>query len=192
MAYSAIVVLGNLMTKAGELNNESSLRMDIAIDIFHKNQVPYIITCGWAYRDDSPIAIADAMKRYAIEIGRVPADSILAERNSRDTAGDAIFTKKYIASQKGWNKFLVVTSNYHVSRTYEIFNYVYGEQYAIKVMGAAIDRTEEQLESEKKSMDAFHETFTDIEAGDDALIYKRLCERHPYYNGFVHPKILAD
>jgi uncharacterized SAM-binding protein YcdF (DUF218 family) len=106
--------------------------------------------------------------------------------------GDAIFTKKHIVLKRGWNKILVATSDYHVSRTYEIFNYVYGKQYSIRVMGAGTDRAEEQLESEKKSMDAFHETFMDIEAGDDVLIYRRLSEKHPYYNGLAHPKILVD
>jgi len=192
MGYSAIIVLGNLMTKEGKLNRESSSRMDMAIEAFHKNQAPYIIACGWAYRNDSSITIADAMKSYAVEIGRVNPNSILTEKNSRDTVGDAIFTKKHIASKRGWNKFLVLTSDYHVSRTYEIFNYIYGKQYSIEVKGADTDRANEQLESEKNSTDAFYETFKGIGAGDDALINKRLCDKHPYYNGVVHPEILVD
>ena len=103
-----------------------------------------------------------------------------------------LFTKKYIALKRKWNNFLVATSDYHVSRTHEIFNYVYGRQYSIKVMGTTTGRAEQQLESEEKSMYAFRETFMGIEAGDDVLIYKRLCEKHPYYNGLVHPKILVD
>ncbi len=194
MNYSAIIVLGNLMDKEGKLNTESSSRMEVAIDAFNNNQAPYIITCGWAYRDDSPIAIADAMKMYAIETGGVPSGSVITEVNSRDTVGDAVFTKINIALNVGWNNFLVVTSDYHISRTYEIFTYVYGEQYSFKVIGAATDtdRNQELSENEKKSIHAFHETFLGIEAGNVELIYERLCEKHPYYNGLVHPRISDD
>jgi uncharacterized SAM-binding protein YcdF (DUF218 family) len=192
MDYSAIIVLGNLMSKEGELNRESSSRMNIAIEAFHENQAPYIITCGWAYRNDSPITIADAMKRYAVEIGRVPSISVLTEKNSRDTVGDAIFTKKHFALRNGWSNFLVVTSDYHVTRTDKIFRYIFGEQYFIKVKGADTDRTNEQLENERLSTDAFYETFQGIQAGDDALINQRLCEKHPYYNGVAYPKITID
>ena len=163
--------------------------MDIAIEAFHKKLAPYVITCGWAYRGDSPIAIADAMKKYAIEIGGVPSGAILTEKKSRDTVGDAVFSKKYIASKRGWKSILVATSDYHAPRAYKIFNYVYGKHYSVEIIGAVTDSTEEQLENEKKSINAFDETFKDIKAGDDALIYKRLCEKHPYYNGQVHPKM---
>ena len=191
MSYSAIIILGNLMTKEGKLNRESSSRMDMAIEAFHENQASYVITCGWAYRCDSSITIADAMKSYAVKIGGIPPNSILTERNSRDTVGDAIFSKKHIALKRQWNKFLIVTSDYHVIRTHEIFNYIYGEQYFIEVKGAGTDKCNEQLENEKKSMKAFHETFKGIGAGDDALINQRLCEIHPFYNGLIHPKILV-
>lgn len=192
MNYSAIIVLGNLMDKVGKLNKESSSRVDIAIEAFHKNLAPYVITCGWAYRGDSPIAIADAMKKYAIEIGGVPSGSILTEKNSRDTVGDAVFTKKYIASKREWKNILVATSDYHAARAYEIFSYVYGNQYIIKVLGAITATTEAQLKNEEKSVIAFHETFVNIKSGDDALIFKRLCEKHPFYNGIIHPNILVD
>ena len=180
------------MDKEGILNKESTSRMDIAIEAFHENLVPDFITCGWAYRDDSPIAIADAMKKYAIEIGRIPSGSIITERNSRDTVGDAVFTKKYFASKREWKNILVATSDYHAPRACEIFNFVYGKRYSIEITGAVTNTSEEQLENEKKSINVFHETFIDIKAGDDALIFKRLCEKHPYYNGRVHPEILVD
>ena len=170
------------MTKEGQLNRESSSRMDVAIETFYETQTPYIVTCGWAYRNDSSITIADAMKNYAVKIGKVNPNSILTEKNSRDTVGDAIFTKKNMVSKRKWKNILVVTSDYHVSRTFKIFNYIYGKQYSIEVKGADTDRANEQLESEKNSTDAFYETFKGIGAGYDTLIYKRLCEKHPFYN----------
>lgn len=178
------------MSKEGVLNRESSSRMDMAIEAFHEDQASYIITCGWAYRSDSTITIADAMKKYAVEIGGVPSSSILTEINSRDTVGDAIFTKRNIALKREWNKFLIVTSDYHVKRTYEIFNFIYGEEYAIKVKGANTIVSNKLLKNESSSMEVFYKTFEGVTSGDDELINKRLCKKHPYYNGVIYPKIL--
>jgi uncharacterized SAM-binding protein YcdF (DUF218 family) len=191
MKYSAIIVLGNLMDKLGMLNEESASRMDIAIKAFHEKLAPQIITCGWAYRNDSAITIADAMKQYAIDIGGVPFRSILTEKSSRDTVGDAIFTKKFFATKMEWKNVLVATSDYHVSRASEIFEYVYGKSYIIEVTGAVTNATQEQVKSEKESIKAFYETFEGIKAGEDSLIHKRLCESHPYYNGLIHPKAIV-
>lgn len=192
MDYSAIIVLGNLMSQEGELNIESSSRMNLAIEAFYENQAPYIVTSGWAYRTDSPIAIADAMRNYAIKRGKIRPRSIITEKNSRDTVGDAIFTKKHLALKRGWKNILVITSDYHVSRTQIIFNFIYGNHYNIKVMGAATSTTNGQLTNENTSLIAFYETFEGVEAGDDALIYKRLYEKHPFYNGVVYPKISTE
>ena len=177
------------MTKEGQLNQESSSRIDMAIKAFYEMQVSYIITCGWAYRNDSSIAIADAMKQYAVKTWKINPNTILTERNSRDTVGDAIFTKRNIVLKREWKNILVVTSDYHVPRTRKVFNYIYGKQYSIKVIGADTDIANEKLENEKSSIVAFYKTFEGIEAGDDALINRRLFEKHPYYNGVVYPKI---
>ena len=189
--YSAIIVLGNLMSKSGKLNAESCSRMDVAIEAFHNHQAPFIVTCGWAYREDSLITIADAMKAYAIEIGGVSFDAILTEKNSRDTVGDAIFTKNNLAIKKEWRSLLIVTSDYHASRTHEIFNFVYGKSFEIQVVTASTGEkvTECLLRSELKSIEAFHQTFKEIDAGDDVSILKCLADKHPYYNGLVYSKI---
>ncbi|MDA7879863.1 YdcF family protein [Mariniblastus sp.] len=189
VTYSAIIVLGNLMTKKGVLNGESTARMDVAIDHFFRYSVPFLITCGWAYRDDSEIEISEAMYQYAIASEQVPANSILKANESRDTVGDAIFSKQIVTSNSSWNKFLIVTSDYHVDRTREIFNFIYGNNYTIEVVGAITSQTPQQTASESKSLIAFRDTFDGILSGDDEAIYRRLGEEHPFYNGVIHPQI---
>ena len=192
MKFSTIIVLGNLMNKEGELNVESVSRMNVAIDAFKNSEAPCIITCGWAYRDDSDITIADAMKKYAIEICGVPSDAVITETNSRDTVGDAVFTKHNIGINNDWGKVLVVTSDYHMTRALEIFKFVYGKDYIISVRGAATDLVESRDEYEISSLRVFHQTFSDIEEGSDVEIYNRLCERHPFYNGDVYQKVTNE
>ncbi len=186
--YDAIIALANLMDKDGNLNNESQSRMDKAIDFFKAGVAKYIITIGWDYRDDSDLPVAYAMRDYAVKKRGISSESILCDINSRDTVGDAIFSKRNIMLPKSWNNLLVVTSDYHVNRTKEIFSFIYGNSYNITVEGA-VSRTFDNVEkSEAKSLQAFNNTFSGILAGDDIKIFERLNNNHPFYNGDIYPK----
>jgi len=177
------------MTPEGNLNGESMDRMDLAIESFFQYRPSVLITCGWAYRDDSTIAIADAMCRYAIETSPITSESVLTARESRDTVGDAFFSKQIVTSKPGWNKFLVVTSDYHVDRTLDVFRFVYGPRHTIDVIGAPTQGTQDETENENSSLVAFRKTFNGIMPGQDEAIYRRLCKFHPFYNGVIHPQI---
>ena len=183
MKNPIIIVLGNWMDKSGQLNKESCSRLDLAIDVFRKNKYSFIITSGWDYRDDCNIAIADAMKSYVINNSDISHKLILTETNSRDTVGDAVFTKINIIKKNSFNNLLIVTSDYHVLRTHKIFSYIYGEQYIVKVIGSKTTKKKELSELEDKSLNQFYKTFNGVKSGDDVLIYKRLRSDHPYYNG---------
>ena len=189
MKNSIIIVLGNFMDESGQLNKESCSRLDLAIDVFRKNKHAFIITSGWDYYAEYNIAIADAMKSYIVNNSHISHELVLTETNSRDTVGDAIFTKINIIKKKGLNNLLIVTSDYHVLRTHKIFSYIYGEQYIVKVIGSKTTNKKEFSKLENKSLNTFYETFKGVESGDDVLIYKRLCTDHPYYNGDIYSKV---
>jgi uncharacterized SAM-binding protein YcdF (DUF218 family) len=192
MKNSIIIVLGNFMDDLGQLNKESCSRLDLAIDLFSKKKHAFIITSGWDYYGEYNIAIADAMKSYIVNNSLISDELVSTETNSRDTVGDAIFTKINIVKKKGVKNLLIVTSDYHVSRAHKIFSYIYGEQYIVKVIGVKtlpLSKLKELSEREDKSLNVFYKTFNGIKSGDDVLIYKRLCADHPYYNGELYPKI---
>src|SRR5579864_3031553 len=132
----AIVVLANLMDQNGELNVESSARASRAVDAYFEYQAKCIVTCGWAYREDSDLTIADAFRTRIL--GEHPSliDKVWVETHSRDTVGDAYFTKVNLAVPRCWKKIVVVTSMYHVPRTSEIFRFVYGPDFRVEVLGA--------------------------------------------------------
>lgn len=185
--HDAIIVLAHLMDRDGTLNAETAARLERACELLKAGRAPILVPCGWAYRDDSDICIADAMAAHAIREFGIDASQIITETMSRDTVGDAVFTKRNLANPRGWKSIAVVTSRYHAHRTREIFSFVYGRR--IEVLHAPIDDNAEIYAAEVRSKEAFYSTFSGITAGDDDAIFQRLRERHPFYNGDVHPKL---
>jgi len=189
-SLDAVIVLANLMDRYGELNHESSARAAKAVEAFMESRAKFLVTCGWAYREDSDLTIADALCRHIVNcFPTVPQGSILIERNSRDTVGDAYFTKIRLANPRRWKNVLIVTSGYHVPRTRDIFEFIYGPQMKVDVLGADVPHDEGVLKNELKSLDAFRSTFEGVRPGDDEGALKALRERHPFYNGSVHSQI---
>ena len=189
MENSIIIVLGNFMDKFDRLNEESCSRLNLAIEKFNNNQYSFIVTSGWDYHGKYDTAMAVAMKSYIVKNSDISYELVLTEENSRDTVGDAIFTKKNVIKKKGLYNLLIVTSDYHVNRVNKIFSFIYGESYKIKVIGSKTPIKEEFSDQEDKSLSIFYKTFEGIKSGDDILIFKRLCSDHPFYNGDIYPKI---
>jgi uncharacterized SAM-binding protein YcdF (DUF218 family) len=173
--YHAIIVLANLMDRDGLLNAESRGRVDTAVQAYRDKLAPVVVCCGWAYRDDCPIAIADAMVEYAR--GRAVA---IPERRPRDTVGDAAFTYEFANP-------VVVTSAYHAARAAEIFSFARGR--TIDVISAPSADTPELRASEARSLEAFHRTFAGVRPGDRTGFVSRLQDAHPFYNGEVYPRL---
>ena len=188
MKYDAVIVLGHAMDAQGALDAESTARMEAAIDLYHGGKVSFLVTSGWAYREEIALSLAAAMAEYAATRGRVPRDALVMDEYSRDTVGDAVFTKRHIVSQRDWKNILVVTHGYHRVRALEIFRHVYGPNYALEVLGVEPHKKREGLGSEADSLAAFRESFAGIAPGDDEKIFSRLCSAHPYYNGEIFPR----
>lgn len=185
----AVIVLANHMDENGLLNSESKARANKAVQIFNEYEISYIVTCGWNYRNDSEIKIADAFKSYIVNSLGVNPSKVITELNSRDTVGDAYFTKINIALSLNWKNLCVVTSDYHVNRTQEIFSFIYGNDFSVEVYGASVVHDISILSNELASTYAFRDTFLGVANGNNTEILKRLRDRHPFYNGQVYSKI---
>lgn len=185
----AVIILSNHMNAEGQLNDESARRASKGVEVFKESNAKVIITCGWAYRNDSSIAIGDAFKHHLVERYEINDEKILVETTSRDTVGDAYFTKINIVDPSQWKRLIVVTSDYHVKRTIEVFNFVYGDRYWISVVGAQTRHDSEKHLAENNSLEAFRHTFTGVTKGNDFDILNALKIRHPFYNGKVYSAI---
>lgn len=187
--FDALIVLANQMDELGNLNLESKTRAITAVEIFNSRKISHIVTCGWAYRRDSAVNIADAFKTYMVNDLGVNPNKIISEVNSRDTVGDAFFTKTKIAIPFKWKNIIVVTSNYHLSRTREIFNFIYGPGFSLDFYGAEVAASSLMREYEEISLQAFKKTFLGVNSGDDYEILMTLQKLHPFYNGSIFNKI---
>jgi len=189
MMTDAVIVLANLMDSRGQLNLESKLRAQMAVEIFNEKRASYLITCGWAYRPDCDIKIADAFRSYIVNNLGINSGFVLTELNSRDTVGDAVFTKVNLAIPFLWKRIHVVTSDYHVARAKEVFTFIYGKHFSIEVSGVSIPDADTKFSNEISSINIFRKTFMDIESGNDEQILNRIKQHHPFYNGAVYPAI---
>lgn len=187
--YDALIVLANEMDIDGRLNEESSARADLAAILAQEGGITWIVTSGWAYRQDSDICIANAFKDYLMSVHGVAATRILTEVGARDTVGDAVFTRANAAVAGGWRRICVVTSDYHVARTQAIFDFVYGPDFVVDVRGAVAARKDGVEAREAASIAAFRATFEGVHPGAIADIMTRLGQRHPFYNGEIYSKI---
>ncbi len=187
--FDCVILLANLMDADGTLNEECAARADSAAQAYKAGRAPVIVACGWAYREDSDLTVAEAMRRYLTDRHRIPPAAILLEEGSRDTVGDAYFSKRNLAGPRGWGRLSVATSAYHAERSREIFQFIYGADFSVEMIPAPSENTPALREAETRSLDAFRGTFDGVRRGDDAAILDRLRSRHPFYNGQVYPGI---
>lgn len=186
------VVLANLMSQAGELNDETIARINLTSRLEEDRESRIILLCGWDYRPDCDVAIADAMRAYLLSFYPGLADKLICQRLSRDTVGDAVFSRICLGSlldSPSSCAVNVVTSDYHAYRAKQIFEFVFGSSFCISVAGVTGFRRDNSAVKEAKSLAAFRKTFGNVVAGDLISIFGSLRNDHPFYNGKVHPRI---
>jgi vancomycin permeability regulator SanA len=184
--YDTAIPLSNLLTSEGLIDTETENRINRAIAFYKTGVAATISMCGGdiqRYHGNSiGITHAEAMKRYAIE-NDVPEKDIYCEEESQETVGQAVFSKLRIVKPKGWQKVLVITSNYHVYRASIIFDFIYGNGFDIDfltIISPEFD-TPEIRQKNRDSLKAFYRTFEGVKRGDDDEILKRLYSAHPRY-----------
>lgn len=182
-----VILLAHLMDRDGRLGEESRARADKAAALARQYGCP-IACMGWSYRDDTDLCVSEALAAYLESAHGFPRSQLLLDRESRDTVGDAIYSKRKFLHRMPRRRACVVTSAYHVERARRVFEFVYGQDAAITVVGADVNISQEIIAHERNSQDAFSTTFSGVAAGDDEAIFSRLLERHPFYNGAVYPR----
>jgi len=175
MNLDVIIVLSHESKKAN-LSEFAKKRIEKAIDFYKKNQTKILFSGGYSLncKKGKGSAEAELMKLYAMEKG-LPERDIILETESRDTQGNAYFTKQ-ILIPKTWKNILVITSDFHIPKTKFFFDFVYGDGYNISYEGSATNplkrRNKKLIESEKKSQKIMEEIYykKKIKMGEDEEI----------------------
>jgi hypothetical protein len=129
MSFDAIVILGGGVRAGGELPPWAAARFDLALE--RQSGEPLVcLSAATTHRpppleDGFPIAESAAGARYLMSRGIEPAQ-IRVENASFDTIGNAYLSKLIHVDPPGWRRLLVITSEFHMPRSREIFEWVYG------------------------------------------------------------------
>jgi len=124
-SYDAIVVLtGGSIPATGlipfpSISNSMFRRLEEALRLYRLEPRPVLISGGHANpftpsHGENAIA-CDYLRRWG-----VPPEHVLAEDASRDTFESALAVRR-ILGQKGWRRYLLVTSAAHMPRSMQVF-----------------------------------------------------------------------
>lgn len=177
---------------------ESIRRTDLALKIYKEGYAKKITLSG---KHSALISYkyshAQVQKNYLLSQG-VPLEDIVMEELSCDTVGQAFFIKREILIPKNWKSILVVTSDYHMPRTKEIFNHIIGLDYKIAYIEASTPKSLSSLSlsikkvKEKRSLATFQRMFVErTNPGDDNAISRILFTEHPLYKNMNPQQLKA-
>lgn len=187
----AIIVLAGGINKDGTLPVLPKSRVDEGVRRYKDGESSRILMSGkygfWLdWSKEVPVrSEASAMKEYAETLG-VRSDDILIEDESKDTLGNAYFTKIHILEPQNYRNVIVVTSDFHIDRTRYIFDLVLGPEYTVKYIGVPTHFSVEKIailqDQEVRTIQVLKEIIGDkIIPGDTRSVEQILFSKHPGY-----------
>ena len=189
----AIIILGCSNNEDGSISELLRSRVDEGVRLYKSGESSKLIMSGkhglfLHLSGKVPLnSESSVMKKYAESLG-VPTENILIEDESKDTLGNAFFTKIKILEPNHWYNCFVVTSNYHVERTQWLFDIVLGPKYNLEFIGTDSsclpnEKIEKIRVQEKKTTRVFKEILGDsMIKGDTNGIADILFSKHPGYS----------
>lgn len=179
----AILVLGCGIDKHCQLNEDARKSVELGSRLFNQLSASWLIFSGnHSYKADfvPPISESQAMKDYATNL-KIPEDKILVEAESKDTLGNAYFSKVNLLDPLNLKQIIIVGGpNQSEERLRYIFDKVCGTQIKYKILQHNVDRPKEH-ERERKSLVVTKNWLSGVKAGDTNAIYQIMRMRHPAY-----------
>lgn len=171
--FDCILIPGGGLLEDGGLPPWTRARLEKALD--HLDQAKWIglLSGGTVHKpppldqNGFPLYESRVLAKELIACGVNP-DRILTEICSFDTIGNAYFSRMLFADPLKLSSILVITSDFHMARTREIFDWVYslrpvGGTYQIKYAtspdhGLSTSARTARVTREKQSLSALQET----------------------------------
>lgn len=176
----AIILLSYITNPDGTLMEIGKERADAALELLAKNKYGKIIVSGSTsgFEKEKLVTEADAIKEYIIERG-IDENLIIKEEESKDTIGNAIFTKKIIDKEKMRN-ITVITSDFHFERAKYVFDFIFGGEYNLQYEESKTKSiTDELIKHEKENFELVKLFLNQNTKKEnlESLLYKF----HPFY-----------
>ena len=116
LEYDSMIVLGAQVLPTGEPSVQLQWRLDKALECYRQNPCFIVVTGGQGGNEPEPEG--DVMRRVLIEAG-VPSEHVISETQATDTQENIRYSWE-ILQEKGCQKPLIVTSDYHLPRAIAI------------------------------------------------------------------------
>lgn len=150
----AVVLGGGLNLETQQINLVTQTRFDKVIEL--ESDFDYIISCGdKTYKKEIEFRVqkteAKAGEEYLLSKG-IDSSKIILEEDSRDTFSNAYYVRKKLEELNLGNQLTIITSNFHMSKSKYIFEFVFGVNYNLRFI--SVDDSmlnQEELEKRKVS-----------------------------------------
>ena len=155
--YDAILIPGGGITNLGQVPPWVAKRLDKAFSEFSGNEILITLSKGTTHKppfldiNGTPISESRAGALYLNEKG-VPLEQLRVEEISLDTIGNAYFARILYTVFFNLHNLLIVTSEFHMPRTKEIFEWIYRLPWAAHDYDLTFE-TVENVGMEKEDLD---------------------------------------
>ena len=191
-----LIILGGGLSINGELPLWCVDRCKYAIEYYNNNKnrenIKIIVTSAASYHNESIldrnnfiIHECDVLAQYLI-INNIPDNIIFKEWTSYDTIGNAYFCKILLTDIFNWKNLLIITNDYHMKRSKEIFEYIfksYNSSYNLKYYSCPYNNNsillDKRLDREETSLQKFKNLIKSFKTPMD--IHKWLYSKHDCY-----------
>lgn len=185
--YDVILTLGNGLTEDWKLPGIVSSRLKKITDLYFQKVSNKIIVCGrwsinWDIKGIMPSTTeAEEMKKVLSRFG-VSDKDIIKEEYSRDTIGNAYFSKVNIVKPNNFKTILIVCSDFHLKRAQFLFKKIFNDKYQIDFLTTPTESSKDPqfMQMEDGVLQRQKNFLKDMKNGDDAFLATRLYE-DPYY-----------
>jgi len=179
--YDAILTLGNGLTKEWKLPEIVESRLKKVADLYFQKTANKIIVCGrwsinWDLEGIKPFTTeAEEMEKVLLDLN-IPDKDIFREEYSRDTIGNAYFSKVKIIKPYQFKTILIVCSDFHLKRVQFLFKKIFGSEYEMDFLTTPTEASKdpEFMRMEDKILNRQKKFLEAMRDGDDSFLQTRL------------------
>lgn len=176
MSNNILILLSNDFDENLMLNKISKARANFMYSHYMDGDI--IFTLGWRGKFSSK-NISDVLKEYLINKFEIPCNSIISIKESKDTVGDAFFSRLQLQKIRlDYQKIKIITSDWHLPRAKEIFSTIIQDK---RLEFYGVDTEGDNKKKEEDSLEKFKETFHGVDFSNLESFKERIMNKHPLY-----------